>query len=207
MTRRPLLLLAVLALAPAAHAGALSDLLMAPGLFAAAPPGAVVAYAEERTVPEGGSLGDVSGGEVRLEAREDEGRRELTLVRESGGTARPVGTFPAGTANPLLLYFLETTVRATAEATGGSPYYIRNRIREALAAAGLGAEAGAGGGREVTLAPFANDPNRPKMGPFADLTLRLRFDPERPERILELSADTAAGEGGYHETMVLIAED
>ena len=45
------------------------------------------------------------------------------------------------------------------------------------------------------------------MGAFADLTLRLRFDPERPESILELSADTAAGEPGYHERLVLIAED
>lgn len=205
MTRRPLLLLAFLAFAPAAEAGALTDLLMTPGVFAAAPPGPAIAYAEERTVAEDGTLASVAGGEVRLEVREDAGKRELTLVRETDGAAQPVGTFPTSTANPLLLYFLETTVRATAEATGGSPYYIRNRMREALAAADLGAEADTG--REVTLVPFADDPNRPKMGVFADLTLRLRFDPAQPERILELSADTAPGEGGYHEKMVLIAED
>lgn len=213
MTPRPLVLLAPLvalvALAPAVHAGALTDLLMTPGVFAAAPPGSAVAYAEERTVPEGGTLDSVAGGEIRLEVREDAGTRELTLVREADGAARPVGTFPASNANPLLLYFLETTVRATAEATGGSPYYIRNRMREALAAADLGAEAAteAGTGREVTLVPFADDPNREKLGVFADLTLRLRFDPARPERILELSADTAPGAGGYHEKMILIAED
>ena len=43
-------------------------------------------------------------------------------------------------------------------------------------------------------------------GAFADLTLQLRFDPADPARILELSADTAAGEGGYHETLVLLPE-
>ena len=194
-----------LALVPlAARAEAVSDLLMAPGVFAQAPVGSAVAYAEERTVPDGGSLVDVAAGSVRLEVHEDGGKRELRLVKESAGQAQPVGTFPAGVANPLLLYFLETTVRATAEATGGSPYYIRNRIREALVAADA---TGEGAEREAVLVPFAGDPNRAKMGAFADLTLRLRFDPERPERILELSADTAPGEAGYHEKMVLIAED
>jgi hypothetical protein len=198
-------LFVVLALVPlAARAEAVSDLLMAPGVFAEAPVGSAVAYAEERTVPDGGSLVDVAAGAVRLEVHEDGGKRELRLVKESAGQAQPVGTFPPGVANPLLLYFLETTVRATAEATGGSPYYIRNRIREALVAADA---TGEGAEREAVLVPFAGDPNRAKMGAFADLTLRLRFDPERPERILELSADTAPGEAGYHEKMVLIAED
>lgn len=158
-------------------------------------------------MPPGGTLTDVTGGEVRLEVRDDgAGGRTLRLVRVSGGEPTPVGSFPTGVANPLLLYFLETTVRATAEATGGSPYYIRNRIREALVASDLG-EAPAAGPHSVTLAPFAGDPNRAKLGAFADLTLRIAFDPAEPGRILELSADTAGGEGGYHELMVLIGEN
>jgi hypothetical protein len=204
MTPRPLLLLALLATPLPAAAGALTDLLMASNAFAGAPAGSAVAYAEDRTVPGGGTLEDVRDGVVRLEIHEDAGRPALRLVKESDGKPQPVGTFPTGSANPLLLYFLETTVRATAEATGGSPYYIRNRIREALVAADLGAGAPE---HEVTIVPFASDPNRAKMGPFADLSLRLRFDPERPTRILELSADTAPGGEGYHEKMTLIVED
>lgn len=210
MIRRLPLLLALVAPLPAG-AGALSDLLMAPGVFAGAPDGGTVAYAEDLTVPDGGTLQEVAGGVVRLEVVEDEGAKALRLVRESDGKPRPVGTFPTGVANPLLLYFLETTVRATAEATGGSPYYIRNRIREALVASDLGPEAGADGGAAgvhvATFVPFAGDPNRARLGAFADLTLRLRYDRARPERILELSADTAPGEAGYHEKLVLIAED
>ena len=207
MKSRPLLLLTLLLPLPV-HAGALSDLLMAPDLFAGAAVGSVVAYAEERTVPEGGTLEDVTAGVVRLEVREDAGKPALVLLKESAGASRPLGTFPTGVANPLLLYFLETTVRATAEATGGSPYYIRNRIREALGAADLGVDLDSGTPRrEVTIVPFADDPNRPRMGVFADLALRLRFDPAQADRILELSADTAPGGGGYHEKMVLIAED
>jgi hypothetical protein len=59
----------------------------------------------------------------------------------------------------------------------------------------------------VALAPFAADRNRERMGAFADLAIRLRFDPARPARILELSADTREAAEGYHERLVLIAED
>ncbi len=204
MTPR-LFLLPFLALLPqAVSAGALSDLLMAPNVFAEAPVGSEVAYTEDRVVPDGGTLTDVTGGAVRLEVHADGADRSLILVKEADGKPQPMGTFPTGVANPLLLYFLETTVRAVAEKTGGSPYYIRNRIREALVAADLGSGDGA---REVVLTPFATDANKAKMGVFADLTIRLRFDPARPDRILELSADTAAGADGYHEKLVLIAED
>ena len=139
-----LLLLLPLVLPLPAFAGALTDLLMAPGVFGEAPAGEAVAYGETRTVPGEGSLEDVADGTVRLEVVGAGDGRELRLVR--GGDGGAVGTFPAGSANPVLLYFLETTVRAMAEATGGSPFYIRNRIREALAAAGLGAGGGAGRG-------------------------------------------------------------
>lgn len=206
MTRATLLLLAALLPAPAG-AGELTDLLMAPDLFEAAPVGSAVAYAEDRTVPEAEDMTvkAVSAGGVRLEVVAAGDGREMRLIREGGDAAGPVGTFPVGVANPTLLYFLETTVRVMAEATGGSPYYIRNRIREALGASDLGAVVD--GANEVTLAPFAADPNRDRMGGFGDLTLRLRFDPKSPERILELSADTAAGAGGYHETMTLVREE
>jgi len=206
MTCKALLVLASMLPLPAS-AGALSDLLMAPQLFETAPAGSVVAYAEDRAVPEveGMTVTDLPKGEIRLEVVAAGDGREMRLVREVEGTATPVGTFPTGGANPLLLYFLETTVRVMAEATGGSPYYIRNRIREALAASDLGATVE--GAREVTLTPFASDPNRERMEGFGDLALRLRFDPEAPARILELSADTAGGGDGYHEKMVLIPEE
>ncbi|WP_297976180.1 hypothetical protein [uncultured Amaricoccus sp.] len=205
MTRNWILLLPFLLPIPAA-AGALTDLLMAPHLFEAEPAGVAVAYAEERSVPEreGMTVADVTAGELRLEVVPSEEGHELRLVREVGGAAKPLGTFGVEAANPVLLYFLETTVRVMAEATGGNPYYIRNRIREALAAAGLGEQEGTV--REVLLAPFAADANRARMGVFGDLSIRLRFDPEAPARILELSADTPGEDGRYHEKMVLVGE-
>ena len=203
---RKVLLLALLLPLPAS-AGPLSDLLMAPGLFATAPTGSVVAYGEERAVPGGekATVKALSDGELRLEAVDGADGRELRLLQVEGDATTPVGTFPTGVANPVLLHFLETSVKVMAEATGGSPYYIRNRIREALVASDLGA--GDAAEREATLTPFAADPNRPRMGAFGDLAIRLRYDPAKPARLLELSADTAAGDGSYHERMLLIGEE
>jgi hypothetical protein len=195
-----LLLLLALTLPLPAAAGALSDLLMAPGLFEEAGDGPLLAYAEDREVPEGGRLEPAEDGRLVLAAAEGPEGRRLALTRDVGGAERPVASFAPGTANPVLLYFLEATVRDMSAATGGSPFYIRNRMREALAAADLGP---AGEPREVVLRPFEADGNRARMGAFADLALRLRFDADEPARLLELSADTAGEDGGYRHRLTL----
>jgi hypothetical protein len=197
-------LLLALLLPAAAAAGPFSDLVMAPGLFAAAEPGPLLAYAEERRVPAAGSgLPAVSDGRLALALVDGPDGRELALTRRADGTERPVADFPAGGANPVLLYFLETTARGMAEATGGSAFYIRNRMREALGAAGPGE----GAPPEVAMRPFADDPSRERMGAFADLVVRVGYDADQPGRLLELSADTPPGAGGYHHRLTLIAEE
>ena len=105
----------------------------------------------------------------------------------------------------MLLYFLEATVRDMARATGGSPFYIRNRMREALAAADLGPD----GRRRARWCSTRSRPTATARGwaPFADLTLRLRFDADGRTRLLELSADTAGDAGGYHHRLTLTGGD
>jgi hypothetical protein len=56
------------------------------------------------------------------------------------------------------------------------------------------------------MVPFAGDPNRARMEGFADLRLRVSFDAGRPERLLELSADTPPDGGGYHHQLTLMEE-
>lgn len=194
------------------RAGVLSDILLAPGTVAQAAPGTVITrYAQDRRLPppaegatpEGPGAVPLSGAVVVLSATEGGQGPALAISREEGGAVRPLAAFPAMGPNPVLLYFLEGTVRAMAEATGGSPYYIRNRIREAIAAAGPGT-AGTGG-QEAVITPFANDPNRARMGAFADLTLRIGFEGP-PLRLLHLSADTGTTAAAYHDEMRLIGE-
>ena len=201
MKKALLTALALLA-APPASAGPLSDRLMAPGLFAAAPEGPVMSYSHVREAPP--PTGDLPEGRLIVTVVPSQQGPMLDLSREEGGKTLPVAQFSASGPNPVLIYFLESTARAMAEITGGSPFYIRNRLREAMAGASLGSAATP---ELTTLHPFVQDPNRGRMGAFGDLAITLRFDPARPERILELSADTPAGEDGYHDRMVLVMED
>ena len=78
---------------------------------------------------------------MRLEVVAAGEGRELRLVREEDGRSAPVGTFPAGVANPVLLYFIETTVKAMAEATGAPLLYPQPDPR---GAGGGGPRAGSG---------------------------------------------------------------
>lgn len=106
----------------------------------------------------------------------------------------------------------KSAARATAEASGGSPFYIRNRIRDALGAADLGpaAEVTHAGApvavHRTELRPFDGDPNRARLGPFADLVLGVTTTPDLPGRLLELSADTPGDGPGYHERLTLLPE-
>lgn len=218
---KSLLAAALLACAAAQplQAGDLSDLIMAPGLFARAsadqPDGELLRYAHIRHLPpqpagsplpgQGHGLAlprPVSAGEALLSRDSD---ALVLALGEDGNPPVPVGEFPAGGANPVLLVFLENVVRNMAVQTGGSPHYIRNRIREALGAADL---AQPGPGRvQVELHPFRDDPNQSRMGSFAELQLNLTFDPRQPQRLVELKADTGAGQDGYYETLSLIEEE
>lgn len=149
---------------------------------------------------------------LRLEPREEEGATRFVLSREpqEGRPGAELASFSAGSAGPMALFFLESVVRSMAETSGGSPFYIRNRMREAFIAAELGplVEVSAPDGpvqaHRVEIKPFAVDPNRSRMGEFADLALVFTITPEG--RLLGLSADTPSAEGGYHERLTLTPE-
>lgn len=193
------LFLALLLPLPAAT-GPLNDLLMAPGLLDGAGEGPLLAYSEQRMAPDGTRAAPAANGRLLVAVAPGVQGEQFLLSREVGGKSQSLGAFPASGPNPVLLYFLELTARGMASATGGSPFCIRNRMREAVAAADLGTGTSP---REVVMRPFANDPNRARMGAFATLALRLRYDPDRPDRILELSADTKAAGDGYYGRLLL----
>lgn len=204
---RPLVaLLFGLALAGPAGADPVTDLLFADGILQTLPAGEEVRYAHVRR---GGAAPDfqpVTEGAMLLAPGAD-GLVRLTLVAD--GRSRPLPEFPAEGGNPVLLVFLESVVRNMAAETGGSPFYIRNRLKDALGAGGETAEAdqplGSGTvvARVLTLHPFQADPNRARMGAFADLTLRFAVSDAVPGRIVSLSADTPVADSGYHETITL----
>lgn len=132
-------------------------------------------------------------GQVALSfAPENQARLEFL---RADGKHRNLGSFPASVGNPMIMYFVETVVRDMAESAGGSPFYIRNRVKDSL----LRPSDVTNGtalfeGHEVpsvtvTLRPFANDPNAARMKGFGDLALTVTMSEAVPGWYLDLRAE------------------
>ena len=144
-------------------------------------------------------------GELRIGFEGEEGAetpRKAVLSFHQGDKMRNLGSFPASVGNPLIMVFVESVIRDMAETAGGSPFYIRNRVKEALVQP---AELEAGeielNGRQVaaqtvTLRPFKDDPNVARMQGFGDLALIVTMSPEVPGWYHSLTARIEAPDGG-----------
>ena len=100
----------------------------------------------------------------------------------------------------MIMYFYETVVRDMAEAAGGSPFYIRNRVKDALIQTSdvVVGEAMLDGKTVTTetirLYPFKDDPNAAQMQGFGDLELRVTMSEAVPGWYMSLVAEAAGGE-------------
>lgn len=124
----------------------------------------------------------------------------LQLQQQTEQRKRRIGPFPISGGDPVLTFFLEEVTRDMAQLTGGSPFYIRNRLKDALFRGGdLNADAGQS---IAVFQPFDGDPNAARMGGFENLTLTFVLDrPDQPIR--EMRAETRDATGGYSNVMVL----
>ena len=124
-----------------------------------------------------------------------------TLEFRQDGKHRNLGSFPASVGNPMIMVFYESVIRDMAETAGGSPFYIRNRVKEALvqpAEIETGEAEFAGetvATRTVTLRPFLDDPNRDRMMGFGDLELRVTMSDAVPGWYLSLVAEAPGAQG------------
>jgi hypothetical protein len=120
---------------------------------------------------------------------------------DSEGVSRRVGTFPASVGNPMIMYFLETTVRDLAGMAGGSPYYIRNRIKAALLkkhpARDLDVTLGGKqvNSQSIVLYPFKDDPASERMRGVETLALTITFSEKVPGWYYSLKAETTTERG------------
>lgn len=139
-------------------------------------------------------------GRIKL-AFEVDAAKMARLTFHRDGKHRALGAFPASVGNPMIMYFYETVVRDMAEATGGSPFYVRNRVKDALIQPSEmeNGEAEVDGQTvpvtTITLRPFTDDPNRDRMQGFGDLELRVTMSEQVPGWYLSLTAE-AEGAGG-----------
>jgi hypothetical protein len=195
---------ALLAGGPVASAGEAQDRIFRVGLLGELEIGETIVFETERAGT------DPAAGSIEVAVVEGEaGQRALRVERLQDGGAVSRTSLPAGGGHPVLLMFLETTLRAMAEATGGSPFYIRNRMREALAAdvplepVEVVVDGTPAAAVTATFRPFARDPNRSKMGAFADLALTLTMSDAVPGDFARLQAVAAApgAEAAFAETV------
>jgi hypothetical protein len=178
--------------------------------FTALPTGTRLGYVHSRShAPVDARVPDIDAGraDLAIEAGED-GARQLRLTLTEDGRTRPVPPFPAEAGHPVLIVFLETMVRTMATLTGGNAYYIRNRIREALWEGGareavtLEVAGAPADGERTTIRPFVADPNRDRMGPFAELELAFVLSEAVPGRVARLEATAGADGAGFRESFV-----
>jgi hypothetical protein len=157
-----------------AHEG--YDLIFRTGTLAAFAPGDALHYQSE-TVNEA-TPPETQGAQAYELRIEEGGTAQLMHVLDAG--QQPVAGFDASVGNPMAMFFLERLVRDLSQATGGSTFYIRNRIKESLLApVGIAPVEVSWAGeshaaQEVVLAPFVGDENAARLGPFSEL--RVVFD-------------------------------
>lgn len=132
----------------------------------------------------------------------DDGTEMAHLEFRQNDKHRAMGVFPASVGNPMIMVFYESAVRDMAESAGGSPFYIRNRVKDALVqpAEIVESEAVVDGKtipvQTILMRPFAEDPNRDRMQGFGDLVLSVTVSEEVPGWYLSLVAEAVPQGGG-----------
>lgn len=144
-------------------------------------------------------------GDIALSIIEEDARVARLEFRQDG-KQRGLGRFPATVGNPMIMYFYETVVRDMADSAGGSPFYIRNRVKDALSRP-TEVETGTATfdgqtveTRTVRLQPFLNDPNYPRMRGFGDLELRVTMSDAVPGWYLSFVAETGTGDDSVYRS-------
>jgi len=179
-------------------ARAQSDLLFSTGHLDTTPSGTTLLYRQDTSFAGGGTLPERHRQiSLTVDGADADGQRPVEIVLDPAGQAQRLDTFRGVPGNPMLMIFLESVVSAVSAATGGSPFYLRNRMREALGDR-LTAATDPGGSpdaRILSVRPFASDPNQSRLGVFASLELQFVFDPSAPgmlSRMTALAGDPAA---------------
>lgn len=187
-----------------AVAGPAGETLFVDGVFRRVAPGTEILYDHRRS---GSGTGDhlpaIDDGLVRVTVRTDAaGAREAVVAFSAAGKTRTRQPFPASAGNPVLLTFLEYSLRAMASITGGSRFYIKNRIMEAFRSGGsVEPVTVTYKGKPVpalalVFTPFTADANRDRMGDFADLELRFIHADTVPGSFVRYAATTPVHPSG-----------
>jgi len=150
-------------------------------------------------------------GSVELDLAADD---MATLKFVQGDQYKNLGAFPATVGNPIIMYFVETVLRDVAHEAGGSPFYIRNRIKDSLITqAPITEQTVTFSGhdmtaQQITLRPFEDDASYDRMGIYGDLAITFTMSEDVPGWYVSLAATTPDVDGmpGYRNVLTLMPE-
>jgi hypothetical protein len=148
--------------------------------------------------------------EVALRARADGGCCAAGAQFLSGTRGLSLPEVEAAQGNPAILYFLERDIREMQRLTKGQQNYFRKRIRMAVyqGATVRDVTLPFGGrqvaGREITIAPYVDDPLRPRFEKFADKQYVFTLSDAVPGGVYALRSRMAGATAGAEP---LIAEE
>lgn len=192
--------------APAALSVAEQRLFTDPHL-ASLPADATVRYAYRKAAAGQSPVND----EVVLKARQDATRGRVASVDYLHGERRlELPEIAPAVSNPLILYFLESDVRAMKQHLGGQENYFRRRIRLALADhaevtsvpvqyAGKTIQA-----TRVTVRPYLDDPLKDRFKDWVGKSYVFTLSDQVPSGVLELRTvvEGAAGSAPLDEVVL-----
>lgn len=197
-----------------ARAESVADIIFDEQVLRQITPGQIVKYSHDLTMPEGQNRQSFADGIIVLKPTGNQiDDRTVDILFFQGEQVQRINEMPTLGGNPLVMVFLESAARAMAGIAGGSPFYIRNRIKESLRHHGVRQDIQKQVADQevavtaVTLHPFAADPNRVRMGAFAHLSLVFSFGRDVPGGIERLEARVLNPDGSiiYRQSIVFLA--
>lgn len=177
--------------------------------------GSTLQYEHFLAAPEDATIPGFDKGQIDVVFEDaEDGSRQVVISFDRGQRLQKMRPLPTVGGNPLVMVFLESTARAMAGIAGGSPFYIRNRIKGALMTEGTQKDVTVlVGGKEtavtqVTVQPFANDPNTNRMGQFSQLEMSFTYSQDVPGGIQELRTyvPAATGDAPFYEERIVFSQ-
>ena len=157
------------------------------------------------TGPEAPGFITIKDGSVSIAEVTDpsDGKPVLQLTEVTDTRERQIGPFPISGGDPVLTFFLEQTARDMSRQTGGSPFYIRNRMKDALFRGGEITRDGET--TTATFQPFVDETAPERLRGFETLTLRFVMgdDPKAPIREFHAETTPVGDLAPYRNDMVM----
>lgn len=147
---------------------------------------------------------EITNGKIDVIRIASNDTEHAEVILTNGKQRRKLHHFPTDRGNPVFVTFLESSVSAVTYATKGSPFYIRNRFKDAFGSGGEVSEVEvtidgtAQAATQVVYRPFDGDQNAARMGKaFEALAVTFVLSDAVPGRFVSMTADATLDDNEF----------